>query len=328
MTFQIVDILMSTYNGSLYLEEQFKSILEQSYQNWRLIVRDDGSSDNSVEIISELSRRDSRIMMLQDCPGNVGPCASFFELLHHVEAPYFMFSDQDDFWLPHKIEFTLNKLKETANGSGIPVLVYSDLIVVDSNLNVISKSFWQHQKLKPEKYNKLRMYILQNIVTGCTVGGNKALIDKALNINIDSIKKIIMHDWWVALVASCCGKIGVIDQPLIMYRQHSFNSLGAKGAGIARYVDAIKSGDIVTKLLEHLNKVSKQISVLTANFSDDLLPEDMMILNAISRIQGKWSFVKLFSFMRSGIRFKNLDFDLSALCLLAVSKIYRGKSRI
>ena len=150
-----------------------------------------------------------------------------------VEAPYYMTCDQDDVWLDKKIELTYDKMLTIENKADVPCLVYTELRVVDSELNTIADTMSEYQSLDCHK-RTINQFILQNSVTGCTMMVNMALRDKMLHIT--DIDNTIMHDWWAALVAAQFGKTAFIDEPTILYRQHGDNSLGALGINKLSYI--------------------------------------------------------------------------------------------
>lgn len=216
-------ILLSTYNGEKYLKEQLDSIQNQSYQGIEIIARDDVSSDSTVEILKSYG------VKLIETKQNLGAKRSFAELLKYAvanrEAEYFMFCDQDDVWYSDKVEKTLSKIHKMENKFGrVPLLVHTNLEIVDENLHTLSSSMWEYEYILPQ-YNSLNRLLIQNTVTGCTVIINRALAKKCLHIPDNAI----MHDWWIGLVASYFGKIGYIEESTIKYRQHSKNTIGAKG---------------------------------------------------------------------------------------------------
>lgn len=217
-----IAILLSTYNGSAYLRQQLDSLCDQSQKEIGIFVRDDGSADDTLKILSEYN------VVKLPCGQNLGSKNSFAALLNyavaHSNAQYFMFCDQDDFWLQAKVEKTLDKIVTMEKKYGlIPVLVHTDLEVVDSALNSISASMWDYEYILPSK-NSFSRLLIQNTVTGCTSMLNRQLAEKCIDIP----EKAIMHDWWVGLVASYFGKIGYINEATIKYRQHGENTIGAK----------------------------------------------------------------------------------------------------
>lgn len=222
-----IDILLSTYNGEKYLEQQIDSVIKQGYSNWRLIIRDDGSTDNTRQILSEYARSyPDKIHLIDDSFGQLGPSASFGQLLYYSDASYVAFCDQDDIWLPGKLLLLLKRIQcvEKRSGKNIPVLIHSDLEVVDENLCKLSDSFWKYQNINPFKMQSLERLMTQNCVTGCAMMINRSLVNKALPFP----EKIIMHDWWCALLAVSLGYIQCLSIQTVKYRQHSCNDTGAK----------------------------------------------------------------------------------------------------
>ena len=132
---------MATYNGEKYLREQLQSLYNQTYTDWTLYIGDDGSSDGTASIVREFSQRYGNIVFHQNSEGK-GAMRNFMDLLAEAEADYYMFCDQDDVWLPHKVETTLRKMRETeAENKERPALACSDLRVVDKNLQTIAPSY-------------------------------------------------------------------------------------------------------------------------------------------------------------------------------------------
>ncbi len=156
-----IDILMATYNGERFLREQIDSILEQSFSDFRLLISDDLSKDNTREILNEYVKKDRRVIVfLQN--KNLGTVQNFEFLMQKVESKYFMFSDQDDIWQKDKIEKSLEKIEETKSD-----LVYTNLQVVDQNLNVVNPSYWKLKgfEKKIKKYNNFASLYLNNYIT-------------------------------------------------------------------------------------------------------------------------------------------------------------------
>lgn len=218
-----IDILMATYNGEKYLKKQIDSILNQTYSNIRLIISDDCSTDRTREIIKEYEKKDKRVNIYYQ-ENNLGYIKNFEFLLTKVESNIYMLSDQDDIWLPNKVENTYNFLqKQNAD------MVFTDLIVVDEKEEVINKSFNNLMNLT-QKINKTinsrEIVYLYNCVTGCTIMGTSKLINKILPIPINS--KHVLHDHWIALVSSMNGNIAYLPEGTIKYRQHNNNQIGIK----------------------------------------------------------------------------------------------------
>ncbi|HFI0063601.1 TPA: glycosyltransferase family 2 protein [Streptococcus suis] len=215
-----VNILMSTYNGQQFLAEQIRSIQEQSYTDWTLFIRDDGSSDNTKEILKDFEHQDSRIHLIDsDKSDNLGVIKSFHKLVNHDRADYYFFSDQDDVWLPNKLELSL---KEAQNHpADLPLMVYMDLKVVNQDLEIMTESMVKSQS------HHANTELVQEL-TENTVTGGVAMINHALAEMWQETDDILMHDWYLALLASAFGNLVFIDQPGELYRQHSDNVLGAR----------------------------------------------------------------------------------------------------
>ncbi|MCI7678181.1 MAG: glycosyltransferase family 2 protein [Streptococcus orisratti] len=215
-----VNILMSTYNGEKFLTEQIESIRQQTVTDWTLYIRDDGSSDKTPEIIKDFVAQDGRICFINvDDRENFGVIKNFYTLLKHSRADYYFFSDQDDIWLPNKLEVTLaeaEKYDETK-----PLLIYTDLKIVDQKLNVLHESMIKTQS--DHANTQLVQELTENTVTGGTAMINHVLADLWTTYD-----RLLMHDWYLALVASSMGNLVYIDQPTELYRQHEANVLGAR----------------------------------------------------------------------------------------------------
>lgn len=224
-----IAILMATYNGGKYLAEQLDSLLAQSYQDWHLYVHDDGSQDSTVDIIKEYAKRFAEKITLLDYPAQGGACMNFLSLLERVEAPYYMFCDQDDVWIDRKIEMEVETMKclETSN-VGVPIVVNTDLRVVDESLIVIHPSFWQYRGIYPDFVKEFKDFAATNVATGCTMLFNS----QAKEAMRKPCKHTVMHDAWVTMSVMVSGGIlHNMKTPTVLYRQHGDNTIGAFDAG-------------------------------------------------------------------------------------------------
>ena len=150
-----IAILMATYNAEKYLHAQIDSILSQTCKDWHLFIHDDGSKDNTMVILRAYADNYPQEITLLDYPPQHGAWRNFLSMLNKVESNYYMFSDQDDVWLPEKIETEYKAIKklEDKEGKNKPIVVYSDLIVTDSELNTISPSLWKIAGIYPQLIN-------------------------------------------------------------------------------------------------------------------------------------------------------------------------------
>lgn len=222
----VVDIVMATYNGGLFVERQIESILAQDHPHIRLLIRDDLSTDGSIDILKGFAGRYPERIQLLPSTSRLGVRGNFSCLMSHATAEYIMFADQDDVWHRDKVSKTLQKMKEMekCSPSGMPLLVHTDLTVVDQDLKTIAPSFWRYTCLKPARITSLSRLLVQPVVTGCATMVNRPLSKLALPIPATSV----MHDSWMALVAAAFGRLGVLEESTLLYRQHHNNSIGAK----------------------------------------------------------------------------------------------------
>ncbi len=221
-----INILLATYNGEKYLPQLLKSIVAQSYKNWKLIARDDNSTDNTLTILKNFQEKyPNKVFVIEDGLGNLGVCRNFERLMEYAETDYIMFADQDDIWKSDKIEISLKKIIdiETKN-PGTPIMVHTDLEIVDEYLNVISRSFWEFNQIDIRSENNIQKLFYRNVATGCTMIFNKT----AKDISLPFPKELRIHDWWINMQVAIKGKVGHLAIQTILYRQHQNNVIGAK----------------------------------------------------------------------------------------------------
>src|SRR5688572_7067998 len=225
-----VSILLATFNGAPFVREQIESIRSQSVGDWTLVIRDDGSTDGTPEILRELAESDARIVLVSDANGRLGAAGNFSRLATRAltgPAGPVLFADQDDVWFSTKIERTLAVLRsaEAARPAKSPILVHSDLTVIDGRGRHLHDSFMRFQRIRHEGAQPLRTLLVQNFVTGCTVMVNRPLLEMAIPVPAAAM----MHDWWLALCAAACGSIEFIKEPTMAYRRHETNAMTARG---------------------------------------------------------------------------------------------------
>lgn len=219
------DILMATYNGERFLGEQLDSVLRQADASTHIYVRDDASKDRTPEILRDYERlMPGGMTILSDRNHTGSPGRNFFSLLRYSDADYTMYCDQDDTWATDRMRTMLDAMRRAEKAHPeAPILVHSDLMVVDENLRPVASSFMRYQRLEP-RYRTLPRLMVQNNVTGCTVIFNRALRDLLRAPKGDGD---IIHDWWTALTAAAFGFIEYVDRPTVYYRQHGTNAIGA-----------------------------------------------------------------------------------------------------
>lgn len=228
----MIDIVMATYNGEKYIREQLDSILNQTCRDIRVIVRDDGSKDGTVGIVREYAAKHPETVVLVQDDAKCGSSRSnFMQAMKYATADYIMFSDQDDFWLPDKVQGTFDRMLaiEREIGRDKPVLVFGSYRPVDEALNDLGGNAADRQ----EAAYKLGFtnLLVQNYVNGCLMMVNRALAD----MMGDYDDAILMHDWWAALIAAGCGRVEHIDRVQMLYRQHGGNVVGSVNVRSFRY---------------------------------------------------------------------------------------------
>lgn len=232
-----IAILVATYNGERFLGELLQSLKNQTFDDWCAYIHDDGSTDKTMYIVKDFASKYPEHFKIVYGASTGNACNNFMFLFNSVEADYYMCCDQDDIWLPQKIEKTYFCMKRIEDNS-LPILVYTDLKIVDSKLNTISESMNVYQNLHASD-TSVQHLVVQNTVTGCTMMTNKALRD--VLIKTKNLKSVMMHDWWAALIASEFGKIAFLNEATILYRQHEENVVGAKKFSCKSVIKKISS---------------------------------------------------------------------------------------
>lgn len=219
----IVSIAMATYNGSNYIKEMLDSIKLQTYPFFRIHICDDGSTDNTLEVIKMHSLYHENKICIHDTDGGNGALKNFTRTIQSCPKGYIALCDQDDYWLPEKLEILLARIQEAELMCKGPKLIFSDLEIVDSNLVCLYSSFFSVSG-KDSNCKDPRDFLLSNHIPGCAT-----LFNAELKELIEPIPdNVRMHDWWINAIAACYGEIIFEPKCLIKYRQHGGNAIGAE----------------------------------------------------------------------------------------------------
>ena len=276
----MIDILLAVYNGEDFVGQQIESILKQTRTDWSLLIQDDGSKDRTMEILSAYEAEyPSKIKVYQNQVNSGSAQANFFRLLARSGGDYAMTCDHDDVWLPDKVEKTMGEMErlERESPPKTPVLVHTDLTVVDENLRPVASSMFRLQNLDSRRVTLNRL-LAQNVVTGCTMLANRPLLELARG----APESAIMHDWWLALVAAAFGKIGFVPEPTILYRQHGNNEVGAKNVRDPKYVAArLKKTEQIRKVL---SDTYRQAAGFYERYQDRLPKEEADLVLGYARM--------------------------------------------
>jgi len=302
----IIDICLPTYNGERFIGDLIISLKMQTEKNWRVTIRDDGSIDNTKAIIKQFKEElPGRVKIIEDDLGNLGVCQNVNKILQTIyeynDCSYIMLADQDDIWLEDKIL----KMKCLIDGEqqyvkrDLPLLYHTDLLVVDCKKNIVAKSFWKYQKIKKENSAKLNRELVQNSITGCSVIINKKLLEYALPIP----SGVIMHDWWIGLVALATGKVKYDSHATVMYRQHDRNLIGANKPNIIYLLKYLFKG--IRRIKKNIYSYKRQAKLLQARcleFSEIQTPKvlnEFVKLDNCSAILKRWKLIQ-YKYFKNG----------------------------
>lgn len=256
-------VLISTYNGEQYLEEQLESLFNQKEVEVQIIVRDDGSTDRTLEILNKYKNKN----LLQWYQGNnLGPARSFLDIIRNAqEADYYAFCDQDDVWNSNKLNIAIKEIKKV--NEDIPILYCANYQLVDSRLNKLPDQF----HVSTTKFSEA---LASSCCTGCTVIFNKRLLDI---LKYYDPKVIVMHDDWAHKVCLAVGGRVIYDSnKVLMYRQHGNNADGgirnlkSRILGVSK---RIKSGDCIRsrQIAEIVNGYSQLMSSTNLELAMDIV---------------------------------------------------------
>ncbi len=280
-----IHVVLAVYNGAQFLAQQIDSILQQTGVEVRLYCRDDGSTDQSLAILDTFAYREPERVMVLNPGSQLGVVGNFETLLtvavNTADVGYIALADQDDLWHPDKLQHSYQQLRQRERlNPHQPILVHSDLRVIDSAGQLIAPSLRRYQRI-PYRQQHFAHQLFRNTVTGCTVLMNAALVRKALPIP----SAAIMHDWWLSLVASAFGQLGYIDRSLVDYRQHGANALGAQAQSrhhrILRVLGRMVRGQPMINNQAMICRLAQQARAFLTQFASELTVDQQRTLARI-----------------------------------------------
>ena len=301
-----VAILLGTYNGDRFLKEQLESFRKQTHKNFCVYASDDGSSDNTLSLLQDFSDRTGKLNIIKG--PKKGFCANFFSLINDksIQSDYYAFSDQDDIWMPEKVERAIRALGSFPNDK--PSLYCGRTYLVDELEKPLGMS---PLFSKPPSFANA---LMQNIGGGNTMvinnAARKLLLSAGRSINV------ISHDWWAYLAITGCGGNVVYDkEPALYYRQHSQNIVGSNSSWTARLIriKELMRGrfhEWNTLNLEALKKIHPQLT-----------RENQKILNQFSTARSKTLLPRTIGFIRSGIHRQTVVGNLGLIAATMLGKI-------
>ncbi|SHO52605.1 glycosyltransferase family 2 protein [Anaerocolumna xylanovorans] len=316
-----VHIIMAAYNGAAYLTEQIMSIRQSTFTEWELWIFDDGSLDETEDIISrQEAEANGRIHYIKNVK-NKGVTLNFLEGVKTVSSQtvnnspenesdnYYMFCDQDDVWMPDKIEKTLKAMKryEKKYSQKLPLVIFTDAMITDEKLNVINPSFHKSNHLNTGKLD-LPHIMMENKLIGCTVMFNAAL-EKKLTV---LPKQVRYHDWWIGLLGAAFGHMVYLPFPTLYYRQHGGNVVGNQDfyAYVRKRIAALKE----QKKVLYAN--ASQAKEFYEIYRDSLSEDKKMQVYAMSNLMEKNWFCKRYQCLRFGFLKSGLVRNIALLLIL------------
>ncbi len=310
-----VAILLSTYNGQSFIAEQLDSLLIQDYPSIQIRIRDDGSTDGTLDVVRSYAKRDARINV--EAGINLGCVGSFLNLLGSADSDILMFCDQDDVWLPTKVSSAVSAL--VSAGLHSPVLYHTDLVVVDEHLKTLATSFMEQQGLRMPRAHVLEVLAIQNCVVGCTVAMT-AEFARSAKLSDVIVGDVAMHDWWLAILASCRGRLLYSPRPEILYRQHGRNVSGARRTSLLQKIRLQFRSAGLVRINDYRLKVSRQASEFLAHYGAELTPRQLDVLAKVTQLdpaRGLWPVIRNLYY---GIRFQNAYMNLAVVYTAAMTK--------
>lgn len=286
----MIAIIMAVYNGETYLREQLDSLLHNTCTDFVLHVFDDGSTDASPEILTEYAGKHPEQIFYHRNKENHGVIRNFLEGCACVDADYYMFCDQDDVWLPEKIAHTLQKMQDAEQSApNTPIVAFGDATVVDEHLNTLHPSFQRQSGYRTDALD-LAHIMMENKLIGCTVLFNATL----KNLISEISPAIRMHDWWIALIAASMGQIVYLDEPLLLYRQHTGNVVG--GSSRSHYIKSRLAH--LAKQREVLYQTCAQAGAFLQLYGNKISPGNQRLLHLFATIpEANW-FVRRYRIIR------------------------------
>lgn len=311
-----VDILLPTFNRAGYIDAFLKSVATQSQSEWRIIARDDASTDDTQDILDRWQAILGKQMMILPDSGkmNLGCARNFSRLLQASTSPHVMLADPDDIWLPDKIRYTQQAMQELEArvGTSACCLVSTDVSVVDGDLRMIHPSFWRYQGVHPLRQQTMARFLVENSVWGCTIMANRALVERA-----GSVPDASFHaDWWLGLVAASFGHITALPLSTVLWRRHGGNTSEASSI-IHRVREAIVNPAIAsTRLRKVFRENLERASSFQARYAAQLSESDRETLAAFLSLSSQGPLKRRRLVLRHRLLFTSIRRNLGLLMLI------------
>lgn len=312
----IIQLLLATYNDGRYLDDFFNSVLSQTETRWSFLVRDDGSTDGTQERLTEWADRLSgRLITLPDSgSANLGVAGNFSRLLAASDNPYVMLANPDDVWHPDKVAISLDAMRKTEARTGalLPCLVHTDLRIVDAQLREIASSLWTYQGLFPERGHALSRICVENLVWGCTAMLNRALVDLAGDVPVESHHE----DWWLAMVAAAFGEIVSVPVATVDWRRHGSNDSDLSELKRATRTAVTSPSSVHNRLHDLLLKSRPRALAFLRRYGGKLTSHQRAALDAFINLSHENFARRRLSLVQHGLWFTSWRRNLAMLLLV------------
>jgi glycosyltransferase involved in cell wall biosynthesis len=306
MTTAPVDIAMPTYNCAAWLDAFVSSLLAQDFTGWRLIARDDGSSDETSRQLARWQERlGERMTILPDSgTRNLGLIANYSSVLSAATAKWVMSADPDDVWLPGKITRSVQAMRqaEAGCGAGVPIAICTDAAVVDSGSQPVAASFWRWSRMNPGLMRVLARAAMESVALGSTMMVNRALLNRALPIETGAA----YQDWWLALVAVAFGRVVALPEITILYRRHEVNATADPYSGtlLGAIRRTLRAPLAPRRRLEKLlAQAATQARSFVSRYREGLKRPDIAALEALGRLPSLGMAERRLAVLRHGLWF-------------------------
>jgi len=314
-----IDIAIPAYNCAAWLDDLMGSILQQDVDNWRIVARDDASTDGTAARLATWKQRLGERMMIVDGSDrrNLGLVGNYSAILSATTSHWIMLADADDVWCPGKLALTVQAMRaaEAAHGSATPVLVFTDAKVVDEQLRTLNESYWRWSRANLAAATTFHRLVVDSPAISSTMMLNRALIDLVLPMT----RAVWALDWWAMLVAAAFGQIVELDERTILYRRHSANDslepFGATTRGMVHRLLAAP-GSARKKLDRLIDQIAPQAGAFAERFHQELSASDLAALQAASRLPYVGGMQRRWSVVRHGLWFGSFPKNVGLMLLL------------
>mgnify|MGYP000173063091 CR=1 FL=1 len=285
-----VEVLLATYNGERYIEEQLNSLLNQTYKDFTILIGEDCSTDSTLVILESYKKQYPNKIKILNNEIQRGHCYNFLNLLKETTGDYIFFCDQDDIWEKNKIELTLEKIKKIeVENFNIPILIHTDQVIIDEKGKILSDSSTVYFR-KIIEFSSVEEIAFRGGLHGCTMLLNKKMLQLLKKIKIWECQKLVYHDWSIAIIAFMKGKVFYLDEKTMRYRIHQ------KNASIRKYNIMEKLN--LKKLKENTHKIFSQYYSIKKIFEKQN-NEEYKNLKYVERLEvnyqiGSWKFERNF----------------------------------